>query len=354
MSLQNNKQDNKKNSINYFIVIAILLLVIFYLVGYILGRKNFFSDRHSKNGIEMLSNPFNKTRYKVSDLSSINEYLNPRLKGEGIKSFSNKFASDLKNSINEYISKVKIDTPAVKHVSVYFRDLNAGLVFGINEQEEFIPGSLLKLPLMISVFKKSESNASFLDQSFLFNGGAVENKQFYKPSNPIEVGKVYSVGELIEHAIIFSDNNAALLLKELVDENDFVSIYEELGIKVPKNAGYTLTVQTYASFFRILYNASFLNKHNSGKALQMLSEAEFSDGLVSGVPSEIKVAHKFGERLSEGQDNQLHDCGIIYYPEHPYVLCVMTKGSSIPDMAATIKDISKTVFEKVKKDERDI
>lgn len=58
----------------------------------------------------------------------------------------------------------------------------------------------------------------------------------------------------------------------------------------------TLSVKDYASFFRILYNSSYLTKEHSEEILEFLAKAEYVNGLVAGVPSNITVAHKFGER----------------------------------------------------------
>jgi len=41
---------------------------------------------------------------------------------------------------------------------------------------------------------------------------------------------------------------------------------------------------------------------------------------------------------------QLHDCGIIYHPSKPYILCIMTKGEEIEELASVIADISRLVF----------
>jgi beta-lactamase class A len=41
-------------------------------------------------------------------------------------------------------------------VSVFYRDLNNKQWFGVNENDRFAPGSLLKLPLAIAYFKSSE------------------------------------------------------------------------------------------------------------------------------------------------------------------------------------------------------
>jgi len=99
----------------------------------------------------------------------------------------------------------------------------------------------------------------------------------------------------------------------------------------------------------MLYNASYLNKELSEKALQYLSEVDFKQGLVSGVPQGIVVAHKFGEKVfgSSAEIKQLHDCGIVYYPRHPYLLCVMTRGASFEYLDDTIRQISSLVYQEV-------
>jgi hypothetical protein len=44
---------------------------------------------------------------------------------------------------------------------------------------------------------------------------------------------------------------------------------------------------------------------------------------------------------------QLHDCGIVYYPHKPYLLCVMTRGKSSDDNSKMIAEISKLVYREV-------
>ena len=74
----------------------------------------------------------------------------------------------------------------------------------------------------------------------------------------------------------------------------------------------------------------------------------FKDGLLAGVPRDVTVAHKFGSRrIGESEKVQLHDCGIVYAPERPYILCVMTQGSDFTKLAGVIKSISANVYQSV-------
>ena len=108
-----------------------------------------------------------------------------------------------------------------------------------------------------------------------------------------------------------------------------------------------MSVQTYESFFRILYNASYITREAYQWALDVLSKSEFKTGLVAGVPPEIKVSHKFGEKAESEDAVQLHDCGIVYYPRHPYLLCVMSKGPNFELLDDVIANISQLTFAEV-------
>jgi hypothetical protein len=87
----------------------------------------------------------------------------------------------------------------------------------------------------------------------------------------------------------------------------------------------------------------------SEKALSYLAETTFDKGLVAGVPEAVAVAHKFGEAGREDGSLQFHDCGIVYYPGRPYILCVMTRGGSFEPLYAAVADISRTVYEEVRR-----
>ena len=82
--------------------------------------------------------------------------------------------------------------------------------------------------------------------------------------------------------------------------------------------------------------------------MEILSKTTFKEGIVAGVPEGTVVAHKFGQFLSTtntADGVELHDCGIIYYPDYPYLLCVMTKGNSLDELKNVIKGISKITYE---------
>ena len=259
------------------------------------------------------------------------------------------FKYKIQNLIDE-----KIKNEEASHISIYFRDLNNGPWTGINEKENFAPASLLKLPIMIAYFRMAESDPSLLSKIITFDNekreGLAEN---IRPKEEIELGKSYTVEDLIRRMIIFSDNSAANLLRVNANRELFYKPYKDLGIIIEDIVGLDdfMSVKTYASFFRILFNASYLSRNFSQKALEILSQSDFKDGLVAGVPEGVTVAHKFGERIFKDgtKDIQVHDCGIIYYPSRPYLLCIMTKGKNFNILPKVIAEISRLVYDEVDK-----
>ena len=83
----------------------------------------------------------------------------------------------------------------------------------------------------------------------------------------------------------------------------------------------------------------------SEKALQILASADFHKGIVAGVPAGTIVAHKFGERaFADNNIKQLHDCGIVYSPSGPYLVCIMTRGASFEVLEDVIAGVSAILY----------
>ncbi len=171
----------------------------------------------------------------------------------------------------------------------------------------------------------------------------------FEPTKKIKIGESYTLRELLRYSIVYSDNDATALLAMQVGQKYALEVFKDFGIEVPSdNQDYLMRVRTYASFFRVLYNASYISKRHSEEALTLLSEVDFKEGLVAPIPDDIVVAHKFGERESPTlvDHMQIHDCGIVY-TKSPYLLCIMAQGTSAKDMLSTISSISKTVYNEI-------
>jgi len=238
-------------------------------------------------------------------------------------------------------------------VGIFFRELNyGGTSFGIHSDITFSPASLFKIPLMMAYFKQAEKDTNFLKTKIAYTESMGLNQhEFYTAREYIQPGNEYTIEQLIEYMIIHSDNEATSLLKENLDSAISNQTYINLGIAIPENnpEAEFITVRAYSSFFRILYNSTYLNEEYSSKALDILTKSDFRLALKKPIPNDIKVAHKFGERTSSKSNlKQLHDCGIIYFPNHPYSLCVMTKGNDFSQQAEQISKISEIVYERIK------
>jgi beta-lactamase class A len=231
--------------------------------------------------------------------------------------------------------------------AVYYRDLNNGPWFGENEGEPFFPASLLKVPLLLTYLREAESNPAILQRKLVYDGTPFTITQNYVFGEPLKRGRSYSVKELLEKMVLTSDNTAMAILtsEELVSDAQLERVYKAFAIDSPIREGYQINPVTYASFFRVLYNATYLSRDLSEYALELMSHSDFNEGLRSGVPLNIPISHKFGERY-HGQtgERQLHDCGIVYAPGKPYLICIMTRGSDFKRLSAVIGEISKQVY----------
>lgn len=255
----------------------------------------------------------------------------------------------------ESVVRSRITAGSATHISLYFRDLNNGPWIGINEDEKFAPGSMLKVPVMMAYYHAAEKDPTILQKEIEFqpytppDGSLVS--QEVDSSGQLVRGRKYTVESLIANMIIYSDNNATALLWDFIDQEKKDRAYRDLGLTVPVITDWmsnVISVRDYATFMRVLYNASYLGREYSSHALDLLTKTSFRDGLVAGLPVGTKVAHKFGIRFKEGTTAmQLHDCGIVYAPDRPFLLCVMTKGHSLQQQGETIAEITRVVYDSV-------
>lgn len=293
--------------------------------------------------------PIFQTTVTETRFSQNYKFINPLLECESSNFSQNSNLIPLRNQLSQIIDRLK-NNGQISQASIYYRDLNNGPWIGINEKENFSPASLVKVPLMIAYLKASESNPDILKQTITV-GSTFKNDQAILPQVTLTPNQTYTVEELINHMIIYSDNQSYELLQDYIDNQILVKTYTDLGIDISQAysdpTGNIISVKAYASFFRILFNASYLNKDLSEKALKLLSQTKYTQGIVKGVANpQIPIAHKFGERTYEATgEKQLHDCGIIYTPSKPYLLCVMTRGRDISSMEKVINQISATVYQ---------
>ena len=261
----------------------------------------------------------------------------------------------IQDLLSTYIDEQKA-AGKITRTSVFFRDLTSRHWAAVDKNEHYAPGSLLKVALAIAYYKLAEIQPQMLDQEFVYKSTqkSINDMEVFKPKDPLVAGKSYTVEQLIEHMIKYSDNDTTVLLNNSIDKNFFSKVLSDLGIHIPESGGSEqnfLGVENYSSILRSLYLSSYLNIDNSQKLLGLMAESSFSEGIASGIPSDVPVAHKFGERMvtdeatSKELTAELHDCGIVYKPTHPYILCVMTEGKSYDDLSKIIAEISKEVYE---------
>ena len=270
-------------------------------------------------------------------------------------------ATGLESSISSLVEQA-VSQGKTSEVSVYYRNMVTGEWADFNPTEHFSLASLGKVPLMMSYLSLEDETPGTLDEKIPDTLASDANlQQEIRPQSSVHQGRTYSIADLLQSMISYSDNNATILLDNHLDFSRLKETYSDLDIPLSEGTGNAtssgeqltdfITPREYSLFFRVLYNATFISHDMSEYALSLLSKTAFKDGIVAGVTPSTTVSHKFGLTSIQAPDGtigsrELHDCGIVYHPDGPYLLCVMTKTTSdIASDEQVIADISRMVFQ---------
>lgn len=322
----------------------IYLMVFVVILAGLIGCASFYITAYFQTGPELEK----EMRLNVDSYSFINPLIGYTDNGRGPLLADD--ISLLKEKINS-ITNQQRDAGIINHGSVYYRDLNNGPWFLAGDIDaNYKPASLFKVPLMIAYFKVAETDPSILEKIVTydreFDNPVIQNVD--SSNKEIELGKSYSILELIENMIIYSDNLAAYLLIEHIDDQVVLDVFRDLGVPSPADITYNEKTgpRIYASFSRTLYNATYINREYSEKALEILSRTSFKHGMRSVLHEDVKASIKFGIGVTDNGEKQLHECGIIYWQkERPILLCIMTTGNTFEVMSKYLKDVTSVVQE---------
>ncbi len=320
-------------------LIKLVILLMIIGLGYIFGYYH-ASSKQTPAPVEIHENSGGYT------------YINPLVFTKISKDFYTQEFSNFNDQLKDNLDKIA-RTNKAESVSVYYRDLNTGHWTGINEDKRYHPSSMLKVLGLMSYLRKSEDEPNLLSKRYYYEP---ENDpgQHYAPSQTLTAG-LYSVDDLLKQMIVYSDNDVLKTLDKNDKDNIFNQAYHTFQLPLATNIddidGY-MSPRSYSALFRTLYNSTYLSRENSEKALKLLTQTDFKTGLVATLPKDIVVAHKFGEHtyeLTDGtiENRELHDCGVVYYPAHPYLICVMTSGSDFSVLEKIISSISRSVYDYV-------
>lgn len=329
-------QSRHRNRIPFFALAAAALVASGYLLSWVMPVHRTTAIPSESTAAVAKSDPIRLVR---EDGSSLVRPLLFVAGGEESTRFSG-LKENLQATIRQWQQRQE-----VVEVSVYLKDLGDASWMGIEADKTYMPGSLIKVPILIAFLKMEEEHPGSLNRMLHF-----DKPKNYFPSqefkgDSIVPGKDYKISELLRYMIVESDNNATNLLSRSLDPAGFRKIFTDLQIPPDEinDVRYVISAREYSRFFRVLYNATYLRPDLSEYALDLLAEVKFKDGIARTLPAGIPAPRKFGERGIDGVLD-FSESAIIYKENTPYSLTIMTKGSSADKQAELVSELASIVF----------
>jgi beta-lactamase class A len=234
----------------------------------------------------------------------------------------------------------QIDAPK----SFYFEYLPDGTSIRLGEDTELVAASLIKLPLVMNLYRAAELGRIDLNKTVTIAADDLDDGfgELWRKG----AGSTLSLKQAAGLALQQSDNTAMRVIYKEVVGKDLLQQDEEslsqLDIEYSLQDGRAvISAKAYASITKCLYFSCYLNWQHSQELLTYLSQTPFNERIASPIPKGVQVAHKIGvfsDKLAES------DCGIVYAPKRPYVLCIMV-GLPGDQANALMAELSKDIYD---------
>lgn len=214
--------------------------------------------------------------------------------------------------------------------------LNSGRSYGVSTDGKFQGASLIKLPLMILMYRLSEEGNLNLNTKYVLKDtDKVKGSGVLYTQN---AGSVYTYRQLAQFMGKDSDRTAYNVMKGVVGESALKDFIASVGMKdTDIDTGYT-TPADIATLLQKLWGGGMVGESDRNELLGYLTDTIYEKWITAGVPNGIIVAHKFG------QDQAVMADGGIVESNPPYVLVIMGNGITQADADSLFPKVSKDIY----------
>lgn len=229
--------------------------------------------------------------------------------------------------VENTIKAIAAEYPNV-HGSVFAWDYETGRYVSYNSDETFPAASIIKLPVLLQLFRSMEFGQRTIDDKMTltdyYRAEGSGDLQFQKEGNQ------YSLDTLARKMIEISDNSSTnMLMSSIGGMSDVNRAVRAWGLKhtqvnnwLPDMKGTNYT--TTADLARMLYNIGnddFISPESRARILDYMGHVKNNRLLVAGLGSGAKCWHKTGDI-----GHMLGDAGIVTTPDgHKYIIAIMAK-----------------------------
>lgn len=282
--------------------------------------------------------------------------------------FSNLFISCQKEKLSAVKQEItEMIATSGAEVGLSFHDLESDALLEINERTVMHAASLMKVPVMIEVFRRIDRGELSLEDMIpvqnSFTSIADGSPYSLNPEDDSDpefysfIGQRRPLKELIERMITVSSNLATNILIDLVKAERVMQTLNEFGIQnmkvlrgVEDSKAYEkgLNNVTDARDMRIvmetIVDGRAASPSSCAAMIEILQGQKFRSGIPAGLPPEVKVGNKTGNitRIA-------HDAAIVFPPgRKPYVLVILTRGFEKEEEAESLMaSLSRLLYERL-------
>jgi beta-lactamase class A len=283
-----------------------------------------FKNTNNINGADLYSMTNPLTNYVNNDLFMNRLMLTPTIEkvhSEVTTMYHTTEMKELKNQLKDLIKQY----PSI-HPAIYVWEYENGQYLEINADEQFAAASIIKIPVLVRLFKSIEAKQMTIYDDMILT-------DYYKASGSGDLqysatGRKYSLDQLAKTMIQDSDNSATNMLISKMGGMDDINIgLRDWGISktyvrtwLPDLNGTNKT--TASDLAKILYNLDnpgFLNINSREYIIDYMSHVKNNKLIAAGLGEGALFAHKTGDI-----GTMLGDAGIVYAPNNKkYIIVIL-------------------------------
>ncbi len=153
-------------------------------------------------------------------------------------------------------------------------------------------------------------------------------------------GEEFTIRELIEYAILYSDNTAFRILRDEYGYEYFNKVSASLGIKSVFRSFNKLTANEAVIYLGAIYDFAEEYPEEGGMLISLMKKANHPVLIPAALGWGDNIAHKYG-----WDADSYHDMALVY-GDAPYAICVMTNfdiPKNDPDLDTYIQSLVKQI-----------